>query len=872
MFKKNHVGRPSNEELKLRRNKKIIMVLIPVVFLVAIVLTFMSGSFKNLMGNSVIQFECENGSKPFEQNGNQVCKVSENAILLGDANLDGKLDSNDIILMQKVVSDDLKINEYQFAAADINKNDNIESLDIELLTKYLNGEEVISTYKTYNLGTEKTCIKGYQLTDNKCVTTVDAKRVERFETVYGDVNLDGKVNETDLDYLKKNLAKYSGYNLTAQGKINADVNIDGQIDAKDRMILERYLNKMTGYEELPYKGKIEETENLKSAVYGDVNNDGKINETDLDYLTKNLAKYSGYDLTEQGKINADVNIDGQIDSKDRMILARYLNKMTGYGELPYKGKIEETENLKSAVYGDVNLDGKVNETDLDYLTKYLANYSGYALTEQGKINADLNADDKVDAKDRMILSRYLGKEEAQIFTIKYDGNGGTGKMNDQTITFGVKTKLTKNSYTKSNYSFTGWRAYNNNKKQWACYKNSEKTSQGYVSQDVCNKYGYVVYKDQQTVFKTGDAGEVITMYAQWKWAEPKKAVTVKFTPETSSTTVYSRRKYKIKINLNLNDKNNSYYYKWITYKDGKLNYTGECRKVSTKNMTYTLDIMAKRYGQIAIYSDKSCSKKITSYNTKTYNLSSVIWPVTPQFQLLEHDKMVTRYKHYAYGISEGHEGLDITIPVGTPVYAISDGTICSTYSGNGVNNDEDYGNALIQTTKINGKSYRIIYAHLKNFVVKSGKVTKGQLIAYSGMTGGTRIPHVHIDIRNTSSCSINSGSRVNPLNILPNINNFKNLKSSVSRSDYTKTEFSDSSIDLYNRMYKAQKSGSIWNYKIYGRVKTNYKVSSSLTLKKGTIVELVSRTRYKRYQLKIKYNNKTYSNLDETYFEFVWNN
>ena len=789
MFKKNHVGRPSNAELKSRRNKKIIMVLIPVVILVAIVLTFMSGSFKNLMGNSVIQFECENGSKPFEQNGNQVCKVSENAILLGDANLDGKLDSNDIILIQKVVNDDLKINEYQFAAADINKNDNIESLDIELLTKYLNGEEVISTYKTYNLGTEKTCIKGYQLTDNKCVTTVDAKRVERFETVYGDVNLDGKVNETDLDYLKKNLAKYSGYNLTEQGKINADVNIDGQIDAKDRMILERYLNKMTGYE-----------------------------------------------------------------------------------ELPYKGKIEETENLKSAVYGDVNLDGKVNETDLDYLTKYLANYSGYALTEQGKINADLNADDKVDAKDRMILSRYLGKEEAQIFTIKYDGNGSVGKMNDQTITFGVKTKLTKNSYIKSDYSFTGWRAYNNNKKQWACYKNSEKTSQGYVSQDVCNKYGYVVYKDQQTVSKTGDAGEVITMYAQWKWAEPKKAVTVKFTPETSSTTVYSRRKYKIKINLNLNDKNNSYYYKWITYKDGKLNYTGECRKVSTKNMTYTLDIMAKRYGQIAIYSDKSCSKKITSYNTKTYNLSSVIWPVTPQFQLLEHDKMVTRYKHYAYGISEGHEGLDITIPVGTPVYAISDGTICSTYSGNGVNNDEDYGNALIQTTKINGKSYRIIYAHLKNFVVKSGKVTKGQLIAYSGMTGGTRIPHVHIDIRNTSSCSINSGSRVNPLNILPNINNFKNLKSSVSRSDYTKPEFSDSSIDLYNRMYKAQKSGSIWNYKIYGRVKTNYKVSSSLTLKKGTIVELVSRTRYKRYQLKIKYNNKTYSNLDETYFEFVWNN
>ena len=140
------------------------------------------------------------------------------------------------------------------------------------------------------------------------------------------------------------------------------------------------------------------------------------------------------------------------------------------------------------------------------------------------------------------------------------------------------------------------------------------------------------------------------------------------------------------------------------------------------------------------------------------------------------------------------------------------------------------------------------------------------------MTGGTRIPHVHVDIRNTNSCSINIGSRINPLRILPSISNFNNLKSSVSRKEYTKSEFPDSSIDLYNRMSKAQKNGNVWNYKIYGKLKKNYKINRSLTLKKGTIVELISRARYRRYRLKIKYNNKIYSNLDETYFQFVWNN
>lgn len=782
MLKKKHVGRPSNLELKKNKRNKILICGIIVMF-IGFIITLLCGKFNKLMGNSVIVFECDDG-KPIQKNGKMVCQVSKNAILVGDVDLNGKITNDDIILMEKAFLNSTELDKYQFAAADINQNGTVESIDIELLTKYLNGEDVVSTYKTYNLGTLKTCAVGY-LSGSKCIMYVDAKKIEKNKILYGDVNSDGKVNELDIEYLIKSLANFSEYKL------------------------------------------------------------------------KNSE-------------NADVNSDGKVNAEDVYILIRYLNKNSAIKNLPYKNKIAQESKISNALYGDINLDGKVDELDLVYLTKYLTNSLNYNLTSQSIINADLNGDDKVDIKDRVVLSKYLGKEENKTFTLKYDSNGGTGKMNNQHIQFGINTKLNKNNYTKKGYNFIGWKAYNNSSRQFACYKNRNKTSQGYVSEDICRKYGYVYYKDQQVVFKTGNIGEVITMYAQW--VNMKKAVTVKFTPETNSTIVYSRRKYKIKINMNLSDFNNNYYYKWITYKNGKLHYNGNCSKASSKNMINTLDIMAKRYGEIAIYSDSSCHSKITSYKTNTYNLNSVIWPVTPQFQLLEHDKMINRYKHYAYGISEGHEGLDITIPVGTPVYAIANGTICSTYVGNGINNDEDFGNALIQTTKINGKSYRIIYAHLKKFVVKKGNVAKGQIIAYSGMTGGTRIPHVHVDIRNTNSCSINIGSRINPLRILPSISNFNNLKSSVSRKEYTKSEFPDSSIDLYNRMSKAQKNGNVWNYKIYGKLKKNYKINRSLTLKKGTIVELISRARYRRYRLKIKYNNKIYSNLDETYFQFVWNN
>lgn len=96
-----------------------------------------------------------------------------------------------------------------------------------------------------------------------------------------------------------------------------------------------------------------------------------------------------------------------------------------------------------------------------------------------------------------------------------------------------------------------------------------------------------------------------------------------------------------------------------------------------------------------------------------------------------------------------HEGVDFSIPKGTPVYSTGDGVVKLTrksFSG--------YGNQI----EINhGYGYVTKYAHLSEFLVKPGqKVKRGQIIAYSGNSGKSTAPHLHYEV-------IEKGSKKNPV-------------------------------------------------------------------------------------------------------------
>lgn len=106
--------------------------------------------------------------------------------------------------------------------------------------------------------------------------------------------------------------------------------------------------------------------------------------------------------------------------------------------------------------------------------------------------------------------------------------------------------------------------------------------------------------------------------------------------------------------------------------------------------------------------------------------------------------------HPIYKVKKMHEGTDFSVKTGTPVYATGDGTIRWTKSAFG-----GYGKQI----EINhGFGFRTKYAHLSEFRVKKGqKVKRGEIIGYSGNTGGSTAPHLHYEV-------ILEGKKVNPVN------------------------------------------------------------------------------------------------------------
>jgi murein DD-endopeptidase MepM/ murein hydrolase activator NlpD len=86
-----------------------------------------------------------------------------------------------------------------------------------------------------------------------------------------------------------------------------------------------------------------------------------------------------------------------------------------------------------------------------------------------------------------------------------------------------------------------------------------------------------------------------------------------------------------------------------------------------------------------------------------------------------------------------HAGVDISAPTGTPVHCAADGIVLRAeyYGGYG---------KLIVIDHGNGMSTR--YGHLSRFdVVPGQEVRRGDVIAFSGMTGRATSPHLHFEVR-----------------------------------------------------------------------------------------------------------------------------
>jgi murein DD-endopeptidase MepM/ murein hydrolase activator NlpD len=90
-----------------------------------------------------------------------------------------------------------------------------------------------------------------------------------------------------------------------------------------------------------------------------------------------------------------------------------------------------------------------------------------------------------------------------------------------------------------------------------------------------------------------------------------------------------------------------------------------------------------------------------------------------------------------------HYGIDIGIPIGTPVYAIAAGKVASFNYWSGT------GYVVYVYHNINGVKYTSVYEHLDSYNTYVGAIVdKNTVIAFSGNTGNSTGPHLHLSILN----------------------------------------------------------------------------------------------------------------------------
>lgn len=146
-----------------------------------------------------------------------------------------------------------------------------------------------------------------------------------------------------------------------------------------------------------------------------------------------------------------------------------------------------------------------------------------------------------------------------------------------------------------------------------------------------------------------------------------------------------------------------------------------------------LRLAVKYYGE---GTDEYAAKVLSladAFQHATPNQDGYVWPA--QGEISGYFGEVSEYW------PNGHGGVDIAAPRGTPVYAVIDGTVQTINRVGGA--DRNGGNSLILLGRDGNLWY---FCHLDGFAVTRGQQVKaGQPIGTVGSTGNTTGPHLHFE-------------------------------------------------------------------------------------------------------------------------------
>ena len=191
--------------------------------------------------------------------------------------------------------------------------------------------------------------------------------------------------------------------------------------------------------------------------------------------------------------------------------------------------------------------------------------------------------------------------KANTYTVKYDGNGGTGSMVTVTYSYGESKKLTKNTFTKDGYTFIGW---NTNKNASAA-----------------------LYTDEQEVSNLSKENDgVITLYAIWKVKKYDVSVVVQNgTVDAANKQVVEKQNGV--FNLTPSDSK---------YKDASVS--------CTNNQTGTFKDNVLTVSNVT--SDTTCTVTFEGFSTVLYNDGTFIFNEKSSNRdnnIVTHGKVITEY-------------------------------------------------------------------------------------------------------------------------------------------------------------------------------------------------------------------------------------
>ncbi|MDQ2705056.1 MAG: peptidoglycan DD-metalloendopeptidase family protein [Pseudomonadota bacterium] len=141
--------------------------------------------------------------------------------------------------------------------------------------------------------------------------------------------------------------------------------------------------------------------------------------------------------------------------------------------------------------------------------------------------------------------------------------------------------------------------------------------------------------------------------------------------------------------------------------------------------------------KVAVYTPPKKAEKVIQQADETApdatGIGRMRWPVRGRV-----------IAQYGKGGGKSNDGIDISVPEGTPVKAAENGVVI--YAGDGL---KEFGNTVLVRHE---DGLVTVYGHASELKVNRGdKVKRGQEIAVSGMSGTTDAPKLHFEVRKNSA-------------------------------------------------------------------------------------------------------------------------